>query len=231
MFCASDYSFDFDAFMFGPRRRHGRRHAKWKIFERGDLKFVILRLVSEQPMHGYEVMKALEKESGGYYRPSPGSVYPTLQLLEDEGYVTVAEKDGKKTYTITEEGQAYLDDNEDVIDDVFERVEHFTDRFFGRDMKDLSKSFSRLAQLTFDQAVQWGAEPEDLARMNEILEKAVQDMKEARRETRKRRRGGNREKSREGRRGRGRRESRDAKVDADVEARREVEIEVENDEE
>ena len=80
MFCDSDHGFDFDSFIFGPRRRRGGRRAKWKIFERGDLKFVILRLVSRQPMHGYEVMKELEKESGGYYRPSPGSVYPTLQL-------------------------------------------------------------------------------------------------------------------------------------------------------
>jgi DNA-binding PadR family transcriptional regulator len=223
MFCASDYGFDFDAFMFGPRRRRGRRHAKWKIFERGDLKFVILRLVSEQPMHGYEVMKALEKESGGYYRPSPGSVYPTLQLLEDEGYVTVEERDGKKIYSITDEGQAYLDDNEDVIDDVFERVEHFTDRFFGRDMKELSKSFSRLAQLTFDQALQWGAEPDDLIRMNEIVETAVHDREEIRREARKRRRGPEREKAREGRRARRRRGAKDVEV--------EVEIEVENDEE
>ncbi len=221
MFCASDFNFDFDAFMFGPRRHRRGRHAKWKIFERGDLKFVILRLVSEQPMHGYEVMKALEKESAGYYRPSPGSVYPTLQLLEDEGYVTVEEQGGKKIYSITDEGQAYLDENEDVIDDVFERVEHFTDRFFGRDMKELSKSFSRLAQLTFDQALQWGAEPEDLARMNEILEQAVHDMKETRREARKRRRDPRREKARRGRRARRRQEAGDV----------DVEIEVENDEE
>ena len=221
MFCASDFSFDFDAFMFGPRRHRRGRHAKWKIFERGDLKFVILRLVSDQPMHGYEVMKALEKESAGYYRPSPGSVYPTLQLLEDEGYVTVEEQGGKKIYSITDEGQAYLDENEDVIDDVFERVEHFTDRFFGRDMKELSKSFSRLAQLTFDQALQWGAEPEDLARMNEILEQAVHDMKEPRREARKRRRDPRREKARRGRRARRRQEAGDV----------DVEIEVENDEE
>lgn len=202
MFCATDYGFDFDAFVFGPRGRRRRRHAKWKIFERGDLKFVILRLVSQQPMHGYEVMKALEKESAGYYRPSPGSVYPTLQMLEDEGYVTAEEQDGKKVYSITEEGQAYLDENEDVIDDVFERVEHFTDRFFGRDMKELSKSFSRLAQLTFDQAFQWGAEPDDLTRMNEILEQAVRDMKDARGEATERRRGRKRGKGREARRAR-----------------------------
>jgi len=162
---------------------------KWKIFERGDLKFVILRLISERPMHGYEVMKALEEESKGYYRPSPGSVYPTLQMLDDEGYLTVEEKDGKKTYTITDEGLAYLGDNEDVVDDVFDRVDNFTDRFFGGDMRALSRSFSKLAQLTFDQAFQWGSEPEDLARMNEILEKAVDDMREIQKAARERRRG------------------------------------------
>ena len=162
---------------------------KWKIFERGDLKFVILRLVSKSPMHGYEVMRALEEESKGYYRPSPGSVYPTLQMLEDEGYLTVEEQGGKKIYTITDEGLAYLGENEDVVDDVFDRVEHFTDRFFGGDMRALSRSFSKLAQLTFDQAFQWGAAPEDLARMNEILEKAVDDMKETRKAARERRRG------------------------------------------
>ncbi len=189
MFCAMDSGFDFESFIFGPRRRHRRRHMKWKIFERGDLKFVILRLISKRPMHGYEVMKALEEESKGYYRPSPGSVYPTLQMLEDEGYVTVEEQDGKKIYTITDAGIAYLGDNEDVVDDVFDRVEHFTDRFFGGDMRALSRSFSKLAQLTFDQAFQWGAEPEDLARMNEILEKAVDDMRATRKGARERRRG------------------------------------------
>ncbi len=188
MFCAMDSGFDFESFIFGPRRRRRRRQMKWKIFERGDLKFVILRLISKRPMHGYEVMKALEEESKGYYRPSPGSVYPTLQMLEDEGYVTVEKREGKKIYTITDEGAAYLADNEDVVDEVFERVEQFTDRFFGGDMRALSRSFSKLAQLTFDQAFQWGAEPEDLARMNEILEKAVEDMRATRKGARERRR-------------------------------------------
>ena len=187
MFCATDYGFDFESF-FGPRRRGRRRNMKWKIFERGALKFVILRLISKRPMHGYEVMKALEEESKGYYRPSPGSVYPTLQMLDDEGYLTVEEKDGKKIYTITDEGMAYLGDNEDVVNDVFDRVENFTDRFFGGDMRALSRSFSKLAQLTFDQAFQWGAEPEDLARMNEILERAVSDMRATRKAARERRR-------------------------------------------
>ena len=177
-------------------------------------------------MHGYEVMKVLEKESGGYYRPSPGSVYPTLQMLEDEGYVTAEEGDGKKVYSITEEGRTYLDENEDVIDEVFERVEHFTDRFFGRDMKELSRSFSRLAQIAFDQAFQWGAAPEDLARMNEILEQAVHDMKEARQQARERRRGRGRKEGRKEGRKQGRKARRARHRKAEVE-----DVDVDNDEE
>jgi len=190
VFGDSDFIFDFD-FGMGPRRkrRRGRRRRKWKLFERGDLKFVILRLVSEHPMHGYEVMKALEKESGGYYKPSPGSVYPTLQMLEDEGYLSVAEQDGKKVYSITDEGRAYLDDNEALVDDVFERVDDFTDRFFGDDMKALSKAFSRLAQTTFDEALRWGAQSEDLTAMTEVLSKAADDLEAIKQAAKARRKG------------------------------------------
>jgi DNA-binding PadR family transcriptional regulator len=185
----NDFIFDFD-FGFGPRSRHRRRRRmKWKLFERGDLKFVILRLVSKQPMHGYEVMKALEEESGGYYKPSPGSVYPTLQMLEDEGFLTVEERDGKKIYSITDEGLAYLDENEDLVDDVFERVEQFTERFFGKDMKALSKSFSRIAQLTFDEAFRWGAEREDLSQMCDVLDHAAEKLEKIRKRARRRARG------------------------------------------
>jgi DNA-binding PadR family transcriptional regulator len=189
MFCMdNDFIFDFD-FGFGPRRKRRGRRRRWRLFERGDLKFVILRLISERPMHGYDVMKALKEESGGYYQPSPGSVYPTLQMLEDEGYVVSEEKDGKKVYSITDEGRAYLADNEDVVEDVFERVEQFTDRFFGRDMKRLSKSFSRIAQLTLDEAFKWGADPDDLAEMTDVLDRAAADLERIRKRTRRKRRG------------------------------------------
>ncbi len=59
-------------------------------------------------MHGYEMMKSLEEKSGGFYTPSPGSIYPTLQMLEDRGFVTVQEADGKKIYSITDAGRALL---------------------------------------------------------------------------------------------------------------------------
>jgi DNA-binding PadR family transcriptional regulator len=95
--------FGFGPGPFGPGGREGSR-----AFGRGDLKYALLELLQERPMHGYEMMKALEEKSGGFYSPSPGSVYPTLQMLEDGGYVTSKETDGKKVYSITDAGRALL---------------------------------------------------------------------------------------------------------------------------
>ena len=89
--------------MFGPGGRRGPN-----MYGRGDLKFVLLELLKDQPKHGYEMIKDLEGRAGGFYTPSAGAVYPTLQLMEDRGWVTSASIDGKKVYTITEAGQQAL---------------------------------------------------------------------------------------------------------------------------
>lgn len=85
----------------GPRPR---------MFERGYLKFALLGLLKEGPKHGYEMMRNLEDRMGGFYAPSAGAIYPTLQLLEDRGWATSATVDGKKVYTITDEGRRALDE-------------------------------------------------------------------------------------------------------------------------
>jgi DNA-binding PadR family transcriptional regulator len=75
---------------------------------RGDIKYVLLELLAEQPRHGYDLIKELERRHVGFQRPSPGSVYPTLQMLEDEGHLTSELSDGKRIYTITESGRGLL---------------------------------------------------------------------------------------------------------------------------
>jgi len=168
-------------FGFGDWAKQGGRRFKWRIFERGDLKFVILRLVSEKPMHGYEVMQALEEEACGVYKPSPGSVYPTLQMLEDEGMVRSKEEDGKKVYEITDEGREYLDQNGDVVDEIFERIGSFADRFWGKDTRDLSAAFSRMAQSTFEGAFTWDLGSETLQEMADVIDRARKELDEIRR--------------------------------------------------
>lgn len=148
------------------------------MFGKGDLKFVVLRLIGEKPMHGYDVMKALEEECGGWYKASPGSVYPTLQMLEDQGYLTVAETGGKKVYTITAEGEAYLAENEEHVDDIFARFEDFTDEFKG-DMKDMYRSFMHLSKETFESAHKWTEDAGIMEEMREILDEAQEKIREA----------------------------------------------------
>jgi DNA-binding PadR family transcriptional regulator len=92
------------------------------MFKKGDIKYVILDLLKDKPSHGYEIIRALEERFHGFYSPSAGSVYPTLQLLEDMGYVSSAVTDGKKVYTITEEGMKFLEASEETIDRIREHV-------------------------------------------------------------------------------------------------------------
>jgi DNA-binding PadR family transcriptional regulator len=177
--------FDGFAFGFGNRSHRRGRRFRWRVFERGDLKFVILRLISEKPMHGYEVMQALVEESCGCYKPSPGSVYPTLQMLEDEGYVKSSEKDGKKTYEITEEGREYLEEHGDVVDEISDRISSFADRFWGKDTRDLSAAFSRLAQSAFEGAFAWDLGSDALKEMSDALDRAKRELDEIRKGHRK----------------------------------------------
>lgn len=100
-----------------PRRQGGRwgedppgRWGDEPRARRGDIKFMLLALLVEQPRHGYELIKELESRWGGFRRLSPGSVYPTLQLLEDGGYLTSEQVEGKRVYTVTESGRQLLND-------------------------------------------------------------------------------------------------------------------------
>lgn len=81
----------------GPRRPRPRR---------GDVRLAILTLLAEQPMHGYQIITELSARTGGMWQPSPGSVYPTLQQLEDEGLVVVYEQEGRRTFSLTDTGRA-----------------------------------------------------------------------------------------------------------------------------
>ncbi len=103
-----------------------------RVFDTGDLRFVILKLISEKPSYGYEIIKEIEERLGGSYAPSPGVVYPTLTLLEELGHVTVTVGDGtKKLHTITLEGTAALEANKAAIDALFERM-HQAGAAFGK---------------------------------------------------------------------------------------------------
>ena len=100
---------DFGAPHCRERRRlgHGRHFGRGgPRARRGDVKAAVLALLGERPMHGYEMIKEIEERSGGIWRPSAGSIYPTLQLLEESGLISGADHDGKRQFSLTEEGRA-----------------------------------------------------------------------------------------------------------------------------
>jgi len=110
----------------GERGGHHGRHRGGRIgrfLEHGDLRFIVLALLAEQPRHGYELIKELEDRTGGAYRPSPGVIYPTLALLEDEGFIRPAAGEaGRKLYEATDAGREALEQNRAGVDAVFGRM-------------------------------------------------------------------------------------------------------------
>ncbi len=79
-------------------------------------------MIADKPAHGYDLIKALEERMGGGYSPSPGVVYPTLTMLEEQGYAAVTAGDGKKLYTATEDGKTFLRDNKAMVDAIQARI-------------------------------------------------------------------------------------------------------------
>ncbi len=91
---------------FGGRALFFRHWGGGRRARRGDIRAALLALLAEKPMHGYDLMRELNERSGGLWNPSPGSVYPTLQMLEEEGRVTGEEVEGRRTFSLTDEGRA-----------------------------------------------------------------------------------------------------------------------------
>jgi DNA-binding PadR family transcriptional regulator len=134
----------------------------------------MLRLLEEKPRHGYEIIKALEERFSGAYAPSPGVVYPTLQLLEDQGFARVLpEADGKKVYEITDAGRAYLVENRDAVDTIFERISKLVGHFMDEPMTEVHGAFRRAGKATYGRATDAVHNPELLKQIVEILNRAA----------------------------------------------------------
>ncbi len=115
------FHFDFGDGSSG-RGRRGRR----RMFESGELRLVLLKLIADEPRHGYDLIRAIEELTGGEYAPSPGVVYPTLTLLQDMGLIEEAKEKGpRKPFQVTEEGRKHLEEKADEVEALFERLEEF----------------------------------------------------------------------------------------------------------
>jgi DNA-binding PadR family transcriptional regulator len=160
----------------------GRPRGRWRggrMFEQGDLRYVVLRLLEEKPRHGYEIIKALEERFGGMYSPSAGTVYPTLTLLEDMGYARVSvEEGGKKTYSITDEGRTYLAQNRSAVDDIFDRITELGSTFLSDAVMDVNRAIKDVAQATYRGAPRVFQDKEAVTKIRETLDRATKEIEE-----------------------------------------------------
>lgn len=134
------------------------------MWQRGNMKFIVLMMLQDHPQHGYALMKAVEEK---YERPiGQGIIYPTLQMLEDQSYVSMSEQEHKKVYSITEEGERYLKENDEVVRKIRSRLEE--PRW--KSLPSTRKHFHDLAMLIFSN---YGDIDEDkMKKIDEILEDA-----------------------------------------------------------
>ena len=174
-----DFGPDFTGWFGGGRRGRGGPFRGGRMFEQGDLKYVILQLLDEKPRHGYEIIKALEERFGGMYSPSAGTVYPTLTLLEDLGYARVTvEESGKKIYSITDEGRAYLSNNRSAVDDIFDRIGQLGAAFLSDAMMEVNREFKDVGQATYRGAPRIFRDKDAVAKIKAALERAAREIDE-----------------------------------------------------
>jgi DNA-binding PadR family transcriptional regulator len=150
---------------FGPwgKKRH--------FFESGEVRLALLSLLAEGPRHGYELMKEIEARSGGVYRASAGTVYPTLQQLEDEGLVTSESDGGKRVYSITDRGRRELEDRQASVDRIWRRAEHWQEwSGAGTEAGEVAGPLRGLLRATMRAARR--GDTETLRRIRDILERS-----------------------------------------------------------
>jgi DNA-binding PadR family transcriptional regulator len=123
----------------GPRGRRGGRRTS-----RGDIRAAVLALLAEQPRHGYEIIQEIAERSGGAWRPSPGSVYPTISQLEDEGLAVVEKTDGRRVVSLTGAGTAWVAEHREELDAVWEQVGRSADELADSEAGELWEQLGQL---------------------------------------------------------------------------------------
>src|SRR6516165_9129932 len=141
----------------------GRGFRTGRKLSSNDLQLIILALIAEKPSHGYEIIKALEERSNGFYAPSPGVIYPALTYLEEIGHATVTADASRKLYSPTEAGLAFLKERRDIADAILSQIERV-----GQKMEGVRRAFSR---------EEWDA-PE-MARARRLLRSALDEKRNA----------------------------------------------------
>jgi DNA-binding PadR family transcriptional regulator len=155
----------------GEEGRGGRRR---RVFDSGELKLVLLKLISDQPRHGYELIRAIEELTGGFYVPSPGVVYPTLTLLQDMDQIEEAQSDNaRKPFAIRPEGSKQLAEKKDEVAALFARLAEFAEARERADGGPIRRAMGNLRAVLINRLERGEAKGETLHEIAAILDEAA----------------------------------------------------------
>ena len=151
-----------------------------RFFEFGEVRLAILSLLNEGPKHGYQLMKEMAERSGGVYRASAGTIYPTLQQLEDEGLIVSEREDGKKVYRITDAGRKELEQDPDSVRRIWERAERWEDwgQFMTPETVALAGPLAAVVKATLQAARRVARKSDVERRIRTILERAARELEQ-----------------------------------------------------
>lgn len=164
--------------------RHGfgrgfGRGGRERLFDGGDIKLVILKLLSEQPSYGYQLMKTMEERLAGGYTPSAGVIYPTLTMLEEEGLISASTSEGnRKVYSVTAQGLEFLEAHREHVGQLFMRLEEAGEEFRRGRSPELMKAFMNLRSAIGARLIRGNVTPEQIQKLSEIVNQAAKAIDE-----------------------------------------------------
>lgn len=159
----------------GHHHDEGGRGGRRRAFEGGELQLVLLKLLAEQPRHGYDLIRAIEERTGGAYAPSPGVVYPMLSMLEELGQIEKAGDEGtRKAFTATADGTARLDAEKDVVEAVFAKLGALAARRERTDGAPIRRAMDNLRAVLMHRLGREGVEADTIHAAAAILDEAAQ---------------------------------------------------------
>ena len=175
---------------WGASGRHwhrGHHHRWWAEVmndrppraERGEVRYLVLSAIADQPRHGYEIIQTIQALSHDQYRPSPGVIYPTLQMLEELGHVVVVETEMRKAYAITDEGRRDLELNKECVRDFYERFEDEPWETYAEDFGDAIRRMSRLFREFKRGARRGRLTPKVMAKIRAAVDEALVKIQQA----------------------------------------------------
>jgi DNA-binding PadR family transcriptional regulator len=172
------FHFEFDDNGWSGRRGGGR--GRRRMFESGELRLVLLKLIADEPRHGYDLIRAIEELTGGDYAPSPGVVYPTLTLLQDMGLIEESAGEGaRKPFQATKEGRAHLEQNSADVEELFERLEEAGSHRRQGNRPEIGRAIGNLMTALKNRIAHHGWNEALLTEVVDILDEAAQRIERA----------------------------------------------------